>query len=79
MIFLRNSFTLCKFIFINWFGVRYTHRLKMDLTKEMEQVLKEEEPSFCSCSFCVVVQKYFQWLVYPLGFFMIPLKLENIG
>jgi hypothetical protein len=54
----------------------------MDLTKEMEQAIEEEdEPAnrrFCSCSFCVFVQTYFQWLVYPLGFLMIPLKLEQI-
>jgi hypothetical protein len=81
MIFIRNSITLCKFFFLNWLGFRYTYRLKIDLTKEMEQLIEEEEekanPRFCSCSFCVFVQNYFQWLVYPLAFLMVPLKVEK--
>jgi hypothetical protein len=44
----------------------------------MEKMLDEDVPSFCSCSYCLFVQKYFQFLVYPLAFLMIPLKVEQI-
>lgn len=76
MIFLSNLITLSKYVLVNCFGFCYTHRLRMDLTQEQEQ--EDENESMCSCSFCVFVQKYCQFWVYPLGFVLVPLKLEKI-
>jgi hypothetical protein len=78
MIVLRNLWNLGKYVVINWFGLRYTHRLNFDLTEEMQQAIDTDVEPLCYCSLCVWIRTYCQFIVYPLGLIFIPLKLEKL-